>query len=74
MKFGSGDGDFWTTWTGEGGGNGDEKRKNSSGVSSSEGFWEEDGEMLMMVLSGLLRVVPREPKVEPAVLTLVRKD
>ena len=28
----------------------------------------------MMVLSGLLRVVPREPKEVPAVLTLVRKD
>ena len=28
----------------------------------------------MIVLSGLLRVVPREPKEVPAVLTLVRKD
>ena len=28
----------------------------------------------MIVLSGLLRVVPREPKEVPAVITLVRKD
>ena len=35
---------------------------------------EEVGERLTIVLSGLLRVVPREPKVVPDVLTLVRKD
>ena len=33
-----------------------------------------EGERLMIVLSELLRVVPREPKVVPDVLTLVRKD
>ena len=76
MKSGRGDGgcEDWGTWTGEGWRGGDEKRKKSSGASFSEKELEEVGERLMIVLSGLLRVVPREPKVVPDVLTLVRKD